>query len=279
MNIVSVDFTMIFHTRFQLFVLAYLFFIASSSLFGLCFLTPYVDTANAQQQQNNGADSLEQTNASRTDIVSILYGSGNGPGSNPIFFKPSKLLIHSEDTVKWMNQDTVPHTATSVHFNSGLIWPNDSNMGNSERSIKFDKPGTFAYFCQIHPHMSGVIFVDTEQTERVLSTQGQNEQFVDVKVEMPRNAAYLNENNGPFFIPAYSLVPIGTNVTWTNQDYVAHTATSADGLFDTEAIIPGQSKTVKLNHSAGTISYYCEIHPWMQATIEVTPISDFLGKR
>ncbi|HZD36995.1 MAG TPA: plastocyanin/azurin family copper-binding protein [Nitrososphaeraceae archaeon] len=270
-----------FRTRLQLLALIYLFFVVGSSLFELYFHISTVNTTHAQQEQqqmNDSADFSSRDNSSRIDTVSILLGSGNGPGSNPIFFKPSKLLIHAGDTVKWMNQDTVPHTATSVHFNTGLIWPDGSKMGSSEHSIRFDKSGTFAYFCQIHPHMSGVIFVDTEQTERVISTQGQGKQLVDVKIEMPRNTAYINENNGPFFIPAYSFVPIGTNVTWTNQDYVAHTATSAEGSFDTEAILPGQSKTIKLNHNPGTISYYCEIHPWMQATIEVTPTSKFLGK-
>ena len=267
-------------TKLSLLALIYLFFMVSShSLFEFSSPVSTINTAYGQQAQelNGNVNVLAQADTSRTNTVSILLGSGNGPGFNPIFFKPSKLLIHVGDTVKWLNQDTVPHTATSVHFNTGLIWPNDSKMGSSEYSIKFDKSGTFAYFCQIHPHMSGVVFVDTEQTERMLTTQGQDKQLVDVKIEMPRNTAYVNENNGPFFIPAYSLVPIGTNVTWTNQDYVAHTATSAEGSFDTEAILPGQSKTIKLNHSPGTISYYCEIHPWMQATIEVTPTSNFLG--
>lgn len=75
------------------------------------------------------------------------------------------------------------------------------------------------------------------------------------------------------FAPPAITVAVGTTVTWTNTDSSPHTATSgaspsADGVFDTDIIKQGQSKTVKLS-KAGTFTYYCALHPFMQATVTV----------
>lgn len=75
-----------------------------------------------------------------------------------------------------------------------------------------------------------------------------------------------------FKAPAIT-VAAGTTVTFTNEDTAPHTATSgvspmADGTFDTGTLKKGQSKSVKLSR-AGTFDYYCEIHPFMKATVIV----------
>jgi plastocyanin len=85
---------------------------------------------------------------------------------------------------------------------------------------------------------------------------------------MPRNAAYQN-NFGPYFIPANAIIPSGSRVTWVNHDFIAHTATAGDAIsFDTEAVLPTESKTLIVN-GTGRIAYYCEIHPWMQASLTI----------
>jgi plastocyanin len=117
--------------------------------------------------------------------------------------------------------------------------------------------------------MSGVIFVDVQETQRALESTIGKVPFIDVKIEMPQGAAY-NNNYGPYFIPSYGIIPLGAKVTWTNHDYITHTATATDGTFDTQAIEPGQSKTVIIQNNPATIAYYCKIHPWMQATLRLT---------
>jgi len=205
---------------------------------------------------------------SHTHIVQILFGDGK-EGLNNRFFLPSRTIIPQGDIVHWINDDTVGHTVTAVRFNSGLIWPQGSTYGPSSYSHKFDKSGTYAYFCQIHPYMSGVVFANVQETERVLNSTVGSTYFVDVKVEMPQGTAYAN-SYGPYFIPTYALVPVDARVTWTNKDYVAHTATSVDGSFDTQPVLPGTSITLAIDHIPGTISYYCKIHPWMQGTLDIT---------
>jgi predicted lipoprotein with Yx(FWY)xxD motif len=71
------------------------------------------------------------------------------------------------------------------------------------------------------------------------------------------------------FDPPQLTVAVGTTVTWTNQDGVAHTVTADKGEFDSGNLDSG--KTFSFTFSkAGTFSYHCTIHPQMKATIVVT---------
>jgi plastocyanin len=70
------------------------------------------------------------------------------------------------------------------------------------------------------------------------------------------------------FDPPTLTVPVGTTVTWTNNDSTAHTATADDGSFQSGHIDPGQTFSFTFN-TAGTFNYHCEIHPNMTASITV----------
>ncbi len=70
----------------------------------------------------------------------------------------------------WINDDTVPHTATYYDGNMsdssvGTIW--DSGMikaGGTYASPAFTKAGEYPYFCQVHPWMTGEIIVGSESS-------------------------------------------------------------------------------------------------------------------
>jgi plastocyanin len=72
-------------------------------------------------------------------------------------FKPRELQIAVGGTVTWQNTDDVPHTATSKDdpqlFDSGPLDTDETF------SFTFTKPGTYTYYCKVHPHMTGVITV------------------------------------------------------------------------------------------------------------------------
>src|SRR5438552_7391909 len=72
-------------------------------------------------------------------------------------FDPPKLTISVGTKVTWVNQDEVPHTATSTakprHFQSGTLDTED------KFSHRFTAPGTYDYFCAVHPKMTGQIIV------------------------------------------------------------------------------------------------------------------------
>lgn len=72
-------------------------------------------------------------------------------------FVPPQLTIAAGTTVTWVNNDDIPHTATSTAkpavFKSKLL------ERDGTYSFQFTKPGTYEYFCKVHPHMTGRIVV------------------------------------------------------------------------------------------------------------------------
>ena len=71
------------------------------------------------------------------------------------------------------------------------------------------------------------------------------------------------------FDPAALTVPVGTSVTWTNNDSTAHTVTSDDGTWDSGRIDVGGTYSHVFDQ-AGTFTYHCGIHTSMTGTITVT---------
>jgi len=72
------------------------------------------------------------------------------------------------------------------------------------------------------------------------------------------------------FCPGTVRVAAGTVVRWTNRDSAPHTVTSrAGGQFDSASFGQGRSWSHRFEQ-AGTFSYYCTLHPWMEGTVEVT---------
>jgi plastocyanin len=58
-------------------------------------------------------------------------------------------------------------------------------------------------------------------------------------------------------------VPVGTTLTWRNDGAVIHTATAADGSWDTGDISGGGGTASVTFEAAGTFTYNCTPHPWM----------------
>jgi plastocyanin len=72
-------------------------------------------------------------------------------------FTPQQITVKAGDTVTWANHDDIPHTVTSTTkvFNSKALDTDD------KFSFTFATPGSFSYFCALHPHMTGSIVVET----------------------------------------------------------------------------------------------------------------------
>ena len=81
----------------------------------------------------------------------------NQVGIDNFAFKPVELTVKAGAKVTWVNHDDVPHTATSTAkpraFDSGTL-DTDGTF-----SHVFNQPGTYEYFCAVHPHMKGRIVV------------------------------------------------------------------------------------------------------------------------
>ena len=72
------------------------------------------------------------------------------------------------------------------------------------------------------------------------------------------------------FAPQSIKAKVGEKITWTNDDAAPHTVTAkSGGELDSGTIAQGASFSFTPS-KAGTISYFCEIHPSMVGTIEVS---------
>ena len=72
------------------------------------------------------------------------------------------------------------------------------------------------------------------------------------------------------FAPATATVKAGTTVTWTNHDQDAHTVSAMSGPFHSPTLTTGQSYRYTFT-TPGHYDYLCTIHPFMTATVVVTP--------
>jgi nitrite reductase (NO-forming) len=63
-------------------------------------------------------------------------------------------------------------------------------------------------------------------------------------------------------------IPVGTTVTWTNDDTTMHTVTSVDDIFDSGYYGEGESWSYTFTEP-GEFEYYCLPHPWMRAKVIV----------
>jgi plastocyanin len=70
-------------------------------------------------------------------------------------FGPQDQTVSVGTTVTWTNRDDIPHTVVSTDgvFKSKVLDTDE------KFSYAFAKAGTFAYFCSIHPKMTGKIVV------------------------------------------------------------------------------------------------------------------------
>lgn len=69
------------------------------------------------------------------------------------------------------------------------------------------------------------------------------------------------------FAPAEIQAAVGDSITWTNNDFVAHTVTAPDKSFD--VVIPAHGVGSLVVKSAGSFDFYCRFHPMMKGTIVV----------
>jgi amicyanin len=70
-------------------------------------------------------------------------------------FMPTTLTVPAGTKVTWINHDDVPHNVISVDkkFASPVLDTDE------EFSYNFTDPGTYEYYCSIHPKMTGKVVV------------------------------------------------------------------------------------------------------------------------
>src|SRR5437773_1847662 len=72
-------------------------------------------------------------------------------------FNPQTLTVKSGEKVTWINRDEEPHTVVSVEKQFKKSPPLDTDQ---EFTITAGAPGTYTYFCSVHPKMTGTIVIE-----------------------------------------------------------------------------------------------------------------------
>lgn len=72
------------------------------------------------------------------------------------------------------------------------------------------------------------------------------------------------------FAPQSLTVKVGSTVTWTNKDEEPHSVVAPGGAFHSPTMGTGGTYSFTFTE-AGTFDYLCGIHPFMTATVVVTP--------
>jgi plastocyanin len=70
-------------------------------------------------------------------------------------FSPTTLTVSAGTTVRWTNKDDVPHTVVS----SEKAFKSSALDTDQEFTHTFTQPGTFEYFCSLHPKMKATVVV------------------------------------------------------------------------------------------------------------------------
>ncbi len=69
-------------------------------------------------------------------------------------FAPASITVAVGDSVRWANSDSVVHTVTS-----DSVWGSGSIPTGSSYTYTFSIAGSYSYYCEFHPSMTGTVTV------------------------------------------------------------------------------------------------------------------------
>ena len=119
--------------------------------------------AEAAAAEKAAAEAAAAEAAAAPMNVEVYPVTGSGaPGCEPECYDPSTVTISAGGTVTFVNSDMAPHTATSGSATDGPdgVFDTALIMNSASFSVTLDNPGTYDYFCMVHPWMEGTVIVE-----------------------------------------------------------------------------------------------------------------------
>lgn len=121
-------------------------------------IAPQANSGSSNAENNRSLSSSTTTSSSITNLKNVsMVGIKNDKS-----FDPNPVEINAGDSVTWTNDDNEVHTVTSGSQDASNIGQEfDSGTLASGQSFthKFDKSGTYEYFCSFHESMTGKVIV------------------------------------------------------------------------------------------------------------------------
>jgi plastocyanin len=167
-------------------------------------------------------------------------------------YTPKELSVPVGTKVVWTHKGQKPHTVTADDGS----FKSETLQNGATFAATFDKPGTYAYFCEFHGGASGqgmaavITVVDGGAPAQVAPPPPPPAPAAgEVPVEIGDNT----------YTPKELSVPVGATVVWTHKGQKKHTVTADDGWFKSDVLLNGASFKQTFD-KPGIYPYYCEIH-------------------
>ena len=126
---------------------------------------PAQSATSASSGQSGAAPASAPVDESKfTKKVTINILKGASTQGNPAY-GPDPATATSDALITWVNQDNVPHTATSGTGpddpNSGKLFDSSIIVPNAKHSVPASKlgKGEVSFYCTVHPYMHGKVTV------------------------------------------------------------------------------------------------------------------------
>ena len=103
-----------------------------------------IDASAAQSDRSKAEEEMKTAGAGQQQVVVDNFS-----------FAPATTAVPVGSTITWTNRDDVPHNIVSTErkFKSPVL-DTDEKFSHT-----FDAPGTYKYYCSIHPKMIGEVVV------------------------------------------------------------------------------------------------------------------------
>lgn len=108
-----------------------------------------------------GCSTGDPTTAAVDDTASAGTEDGVDVAIDTFAYAPATITVPAGTTVEWTNQDATRHTVTAGSEDDPD--PDAFDLPVEEQGdvveFTFDEPGTYAYYCVLHPFMEGTVEV------------------------------------------------------------------------------------------------------------------------
>ena len=178
-------------------------------------------------------------------------------------FDPAELEMAAGAQLILANVGGLPHSlrAEDGSFRIPVVEPGaeQGRFAGGNGVVTVTEPGTYEFFCDIHPEVMRGTLVVTE-------TAVESEERPSHTEAPPTTAAPpADDVQATFedfaFDPVETVVEPGATVAWQNTGETAHTATFDDVDIDTGPVQPGETASVTAPEDPGSYSYRCSSTP------------------
>jgi amicyanin len=137
----------------------------SLALLLACLSLGLVAAGCGGDDDDDGGGGAAETTEQPADTAAEDTGGAGGEtvevGMKGIQFDPDSVTVKAGGTVKWTNNESVPHDVTKEDGPGAKFSSGTGNMKQGDTYEQtFKEAGTVNYVCTVHPNMKGTVTVE-----------------------------------------------------------------------------------------------------------------------